>query len=222
MLGGAHPTRPGLVGYDRSMDAATRWETEALRTARRPAVSQKRSGGRRWVTLREAAERTGVPIGTVRSWSKTEAVDTYLELDGEHALRMVDLEGVEARARDLGRADPVSSPVAAVQVDEATRTDTMIVPIDAWNKMLMQLGNLHEAGQQLAEARERAARAETEAKFLRDQLRELRERAEGGESRAVDREPAAQGPTPAPAQPAAPSTTTSFLAYLRRGWRSRR
>ncbi|NIS36487.1 MAG: hypothetical protein GWO04_44050, partial [Actinobacteria bacterium] len=51
---------------------------------------------------------------------------------------------------------------------------TMIVPIAAWDKMLMQLGNLHEAGQQLAEARERAAKAETEATFLRERLAEMR------------------------------------------------
>ena len=51
---------------------------------------------------------------------------------------------------------------------------TMLVPLDAWNKMLMQLGNLHEAGQQLAEARERAAKAETETTFLRERLTEMR------------------------------------------------
>ena len=50
----------------------------------------------------------------------------------------------------------------------------MIVPIQAWDKMLNQLGNLHEAGQQLAEARERAAKAETEASFLRERLAEMR------------------------------------------------
>ena len=44
--------------------------------------------------------------------------------------------------------------------DQGTPEGTMIVPIAAWDKMLIQLGNLHEAGQQLAEARERAARAE--------------------------------------------------------------
>ena len=54
----------------------------------------------------------------------------------------------------------------------------MIVPLDAWNKMLNQLGNLHEAGQQLAEARERAAKAETEVQFLRERLTELRTRTE--------------------------------------------
>ncbi|MFQ5557411.1 MAG: hypothetical protein ACE5GB_07885, partial [Acidimicrobiales bacterium] len=37
-------------------------------------------------------------------------------------------------------------------------------------------GNLHEAGQQLADARERAARAETEVTFLRERLAELRSR----------------------------------------------
>ena len=51
---------------------------------------------------------------------------------------------------------------------------TMLVPLDAWNKMLNQLGNLHEAGQQLAEARERAAKAETEVQFLRERLADLR------------------------------------------------
>ena len=51
---------------------------------------------------------------------------------------------------------------------------TMVVPIEAWDKMLMQLGNLHEAGQQLADARERAGKAETEVKFLRERLAELR------------------------------------------------
>jgi len=50
----------------------------------------------------------------------------------------------------------------------------MLVPIDAWDKMLIQLGNLHQAGEQLADARERAAKAETEAKFLKERLTELK------------------------------------------------
>jgi hypothetical protein len=64
----------------------------------------------------------------------------------------------------------------------------MLVPRDAWDRLMGQLTNLHETGQQLAEARERAARAETEAAFLRERLAELRterddwrERAEGPE-----------------------------------------
>ena len=50
----------------------------------------------------------------------------------------------------------------------------MLVPIDAWTRILEQVGHVHEAGQQVAEARERAARAETENAFLREQLRELK------------------------------------------------
>lgn len=50
----------------------------------------------------------------------------------------------------------------------------MLVPRDTWEKILTQLGHLHQAGQELAEARERAARAETEAAFLRERLGELR------------------------------------------------
>jgi hypothetical protein len=50
----------------------------------------------------------------------------------------------------------------------------MLVPRAAWDKLMDQLGNLHESGQQLAEARERAARFETEAQFLRERLAEMR------------------------------------------------
>jgi len=73
----------------------------------------------------------------------------------------------------VGDDDP--APPVTVTLDEAEPSvDTMIVPIAAWDKMLMQLGNLHEAGQQLAEARERAAKAETENRFLRERLADMR------------------------------------------------
>jgi hypothetical protein len=68
---------------------------------------------------------------------------------------------------------------------------TMLVPLDAWNKMLNQLGNLHEAGQQLAEARERAAKAETEVQFLRERLTELRTRTEPEATEPVTADPPA-------------------------------
>lgn len=70
----------------------------------------------------------------------------------------------------------------------------MVVPIEAWDKMLLQLGNLHEAGQQLAEARERAGKAETEAKFLRERLAELRTQPRSGPQ-----------PAAAPLSPSEPS-----------------
>jgi hypothetical protein len=65
-------------------------------------------------------------------------------------------------------------PPEPVAVEPDSPPGTMVVPIEAWDKMLLQLGNLHEAGQQLAEARERAGKAETEARFLRERLAELR------------------------------------------------
>jgi hypothetical protein len=83
-------------------------------------------------------------------------------------------ESSERRGRATGGRLADSSDSAPSSGDDHRPPETMIVPIAAWDKMLMQLGNLHEAGQQLAEARERAAKAETEARFLRERLAELR------------------------------------------------
>jgi hypothetical protein len=52
--------------------------------------------------------------------------------------------------------------------------DGVLVPLDAWQRVMAQLGNLHQAGQDLADARERAARAETQVEFLKERLAELR------------------------------------------------
>lgn len=66
------------------------------------------------------------------------------------------------------------------------RSDAVLVPVDEWSRILHQLGNLHEAGQQLAEARERAAKAETESTFLRERLRETRDRLQTLETEAAE------------------------------------
>lgn len=236
------------------MDASTRWETEALRGGKstRPAPprpSRKRDATTRtWLTLKEAEAATGIPTNTLRKWVRKSELASYLESDGEHAVRMVDLGAVERRARELGRdigpietgeantrpgiperkpEEPATEMVDEIRQD-ATSAETMIVPVDAWNKMLLQLGNLHEAGQQLAEARERAAKAETEAVFLRERLAELRmqpdqqpvaaaeERTQGapsdddsGGDDAEDERRHAGG-------------TTAYWRYLTTGWRHRR
>jgi len=54
--------------------------------------------------------------------------------------------------------------------------DLLPVPLSEWRQVMAQLGHLHEAGQALAEARERVGRAETRAEFLTEQLREARGR----------------------------------------------
>jgi hypothetical protein len=146
-----------------------------------------------WLTLRQANEITGVPVPTLRKWALRDSVPSYLERTPVGQIRMVSLEGVYRRAEQLGREvgampsrrehpRPTTTPPAVDLTDVARAPTqpvvpegTMLVPLDAWNKMLNQLGNLHEAGQQLAEARERAAKAETQAAFLKERLGELRE-----------------------------------------------
>lgn len=105
---------------------------------------------------------------------------------------------------------------------------TMIVPIAAWDKMLMQLGNLHEAGQQLAEARERAAKAETEAKFLRERLGEFRrDRQRSRETipsppAEPELEPTEVAPAAVPVVSEPPVQAEKLWRYIYRGWRQRR
>jgi len=243
------------------MDAASRWETEAIRESAdrrrgRPVVSGKRTSPRpegEWVTLREASDATGIPVNTLRKWCRKDDVASYLESDGDLTLRIVDLVSVRSHARDLGRDTAPIEPEAIPEPDPTPRPEseqgpvgdgpqTMIVPVDAWNKMLNQLGNLHEAGQQLAEARERAAKAETEVRFLRERLAELRDTPEPATPPAPPAPPApAPSPIPEPDGPGAdgppaadptetsgptpheaPVETTSFFRYVVRGWRGRK
>jgi hypothetical protein len=202
--------------------------------------------------LREASELTGIPIGTLRKWCRRDTVDSYLESDGELTLRMVEMGSVRKK-RDTGRQTPAARQPPEDTRHEtrdtrheaparATEPDTMIVPVDAWNKMLNQLGNLHEAGQQLAEARERAAKAETEAQFLRERLAELREStdsrpsdsspsgggglaADGGGQTPTAPEPSSDTPDADSSRQAptdAPVETAPFWRYVVRGWRGRR
>jgi hypothetical protein len=186
-----------------------------------------------WVTLQEAHAATGIPVNTLRKWARREAVPSYLESDGELTLRMVDLAAVRERAEALGRpmstapVEPRPEPAPATTAEPAdapASTDTMIVPVDAWNKMLIQLGNLHEAGQQLAEARERAAKAETEVAFLRERLAEVR--ADRTPTPAEDSMEADDLPTmrelEQPVAAPAPEGGTRFWRYVYHGWRTRR
>ena len=61
--------------------------------------------------------------------------------------------------------------------------NNLIVPLEAWQTVLSQLGNLHEANQLMAEARERAAKSEAEAEFLREKLKNTREQLEESQKR---------------------------------------
>jgi hypothetical protein len=126
-------------------------------------------GGR--VSLREAEHQFGVPSSTLAAWARAESVDAVKQ-DGRW---MVTPASIAARLSQQHGGKPRSrrSPSADERAPVADAT-TMLVPRDAWDKLMDQLGNLHEAGQMMAEARERAAKAETEVAFLRERLSDLR------------------------------------------------
>ena len=85
--------------------------------------------------------------------------------------------------QDIVQNDNKETSANEPEVKEEHERDTvneesLLVPLDAWNTVLNQLGNLHEASQQMAEARERAAKAEAEAEFLREKLKNTRQQLE--------------------------------------------
>ncbi|MEE9176802.1 MAG: hypothetical protein V3U46_00055 [Acidimicrobiia bacterium] len=177
-------------------DTAFLWETEALRSSKAAKGRHEQRSDRvdrddvDWITLREATDLTGIPVSTLRKWARRDSVPTYLEETPVGQLRMVSLKGIQRRAESLGRKLETPTPPPTIDTREPEHPEpeaveeetaepeipegTMLVPLEAWNKMLIQLGNLHEAGQQLAEARERAAKAETETVFLRERVSEMR------------------------------------------------
>ena len=72
-------------------------------------------------------------------------------------------ENTDHKSEDnVSEEKPVENQQKNVEIPEE---GSLLVPLDAWNTVLNQLGNLHEASQQMAEARERAAKAESEASF---------------------------------------------------------
>lgn len=210
------PDRPARPVQASSAEGADRTESPASPT--------------RWVTLHEAEEVTGVPASTVRNWARKERIPTRFELTTEGQVRMVGLDEVVARARHLGRLRPKPAP----DRDRAPRESpaeqrapareapegSVLVPVDAWNRMINQLGNLHEAGQQLAEARERAARAETEAVFLRERLSELRKQTEQ-QSEPVPAPVAPELEHPPVVDTTTPEKMDPAWLYLYRRWENR-
>ena len=79
---------------------------------------------------------------------------------------------------DIQEETPREEETPTEEVVENTGGDNLLVPIEAWENVLKQLGNLHEANQLMAESRERAAKAEAEAEFLREKLKNTRDELE--------------------------------------------
>jgi hypothetical protein len=223
-------------------DQAFLWETEAIRSGAQRSTEVELDTGDtnpasgRWVTLRNASRATGIPVETLRKWARRATIPTYLTPAASGTnIRMVDLDGITSRAADLGRPLSAAPTTAAAPAPSSTATEpaqvapnpapvpegTMIVPVDAWNKMLNQLGNLHEAGQHLAEARERAAKAETEAKFLRERLAELRQDPAPSAPPLPSPERAETAPEPTASADANSEPTEKVWRYLIRRIRDR-
>jgi hypothetical protein len=163
------------------------------------------------ITLRDAAARFGVNVGTLRSWAKRGRIDAVKDDRGRW---MTDPASVAAETAQRASTPPVTratgpAPAATGPTEDGT---AMLVPRDAWDRLIDQLGNLHEAGLMLAEARERAVKAETEAAFLRERLADMRT------ERDRLRDDAAAGPP----QPGGGASTTPSSAPLPLAERARR
>lgn len=178
---GRHPTR----GSHRvATDPTSIWERGKPRV-RRPATGaavpspaasprpvEDRTAAAARITLKDASRRYGVSISTLRAWSRAGEIDAVMGNGPRGRRWLATPASVAARLRRKGAgARTAAGPTAD--------GSAMLVPRDAWDRLVAQLGNLHQAGQQLAEARERAARAETEATFLRERLSEMRQERDG-------------------------------------------
>ncbi len=152
------------------------------------SIEQTEYGTRRMVSLGDVVERAhklGRPLTPVPDEQHDQHEPAAAaEPNPEQAKTAPEPEPTSEPAAESGtepEPGPAAEPETAAEpdVEPALPTvapeGTVLVPIAAWDKMLIQLGNLHEAGQELAEAKERAAKAETEAKFLHERLREIRD-----------------------------------------------
>lgn len=154
-------------------DAAFIWDQPSPRSRpRRPPETppEKSIDGR--ISLREVEHRFGIGVSTLRAWSRKGSIDA-IRAKGPHGVQwMVTPESV---AHHLSRHSPRTADTPRSRPVGPTKDgSSMLVPRDAWDKLMDQLGNLHESGMQLASARERAAKAETEVTFLRERLTEIR------------------------------------------------
>ena len=145
-----------------------------------------------WAPLREVAEIAQISVSTLRRWYGEGRIESRLEPGPRGDRRIVRVsEVLQVRGMDAAANEGRERSQGAI---EGTRSDSFgghpVPPIPgaegeaeylpiktaAWDKMLEQLGNLHEAGQQLAEARERAARAEERCAFEIERRKLLEER----------------------------------------------
>jgi len=155
-------------------DAAFIWDEDRPAPPQRPRPDPIPDHRDR-IDLREASRRFGVSPSTLGAWARKGAIDAVMVGEGGKKRWMAVPESVAhhlaGRKRKGGGKSARSAPGRTSPTADGA---AMLVPRDAWDRLIEQLGNLHEAGMALAESRERAAKAETEAGFLRERLGEMR------------------------------------------------
>ena len=174
-------------------DAAFIWDQPSPKRPRRPRPPDEGStpdlSGR--IPLREAERRFGVRASTLRAWARADKVDAVK--DGSEQWMVTPESVAHHLSRKTPRAGSTEAPRATGPTEDGS---AMLVPRDAWDRLMDQLGNLHEAGLHLAEARERAAKAETEASFLRERLAEMRSERDELKEEAIERRTETPGSRP--------------------------
>lgn len=141
------------------------------RTTRGKASDSGENTAVTWATLRAASEASGVSVSGLRKWYRNESIRSETREGPNGPQRVVALEDVMARADRLTAVDDLPPRGDIVQTGRG-----VLISVDAWDRMMGQLNNLYEAGQQLAKAEGRAARAETHAEHLRDRVADLQRR----------------------------------------------
>jgi haloalkane dehalogenase len=163
---------------DTKSEAASRIDdvVEVTLTEAAPLSSANPGKSDDWVTLRVAADAAQISVSTLRRWYRAGRIESRLARGPRGNRREVKISEVlqeaggvpELVADEAGAAaevrredsDSELQPIAVASAED-------VVPIQraALEKILEQIGNLHEIGQQLAAARERAARAEERYAF---------------------------------------------------------
>lgn len=140
-------------------------------------TSSSAKAGPQWVPLAEAAERAGVNPSTLRNWARNGKVESRTANGSGGPRRLVRLEEVVARASGDSAPGPVRGGGGDPSTDGAKKRSKSIEE-DLGAQLVPVMKALPDMIRELAEARERAGRAEAKVEFLSDQLAELRSRRE--------------------------------------------
>lgn len=126
-----------------------------------------------WISLRDAAAESKVSISTLRNWYRKGLVESRMDSGPNGDQRMV------RRDQILARADGKASSEKAASSNGAPETKSPSPDADEGRGALVPVAKaLPDLIKELADARERAGRAETKAEFLSEQLTEVKVRAE--------------------------------------------